>query len=49
MADSGFVSDEILKMCFKETYTKVCQTFPIQNGLEQGEALLSSLFSFSLE
>jgi hypothetical protein len=38
-----------------ETYGKVqidkhlCDTFPIQNGLKQGDALFLLLFSFALE
>jgi hypothetical protein len=43
------------KMCSNETYTEVCMgkhlpdTFPIQNGLKQGDALLPLLFNFVLE
>jgi len=42
-------------MCLNETYSKVCigenlsDIFPIQNGLKQGDALLSLLFNFALE
>jgi hypothetical protein len=45
----------VIKMCLKETYTKVCidkylsGTFPIQNGLKQGDALQPLLFNFALE
>jgi hypothetical protein len=45
----------LIKMCFNETYCKVsiCKHFPdgfpIQNGLEQGDALSSLLFNFALE
>jgi hypothetical protein len=45
----------LIKMCLNETYSKVhigkllSDKFPIQNGLKQGDALLSLLFSFSLE
>jgi sorting nexin-29 len=45
----------LIKMCLKETYSKVCvgellsDTFPIQNGLKQGDALLTLLFNFALE
>jgi hypothetical protein len=42
-------------MCLNETYSKVhvgkllSDKFPIQNGLKQGDALLSLLFNFALE
>jgi hypothetical protein len=42
-------------MCVNETYSKVhvgkllSDTFPIQNGLIQGDALSPLLFSFALE
>jgi hypothetical protein len=42
-------------MCFNETYSKVCiskhlsNSFPIQNGLKQGNALSPLLFNFALE
>jgi hypothetical protein len=42
-------------MCLNETYTKdrvgklLCDKFPIQNGLKQGDVLLLLLFSFALE
>jgi hypothetical protein len=42
-------------MCLNETYSKVRiakylpDTFPIQNGLKQGDALSPLLFSFALE
>jgi hypothetical protein len=42
-------------MCLNKTYTKVridkylSDKFPIQNGLRQGDALLSLLFNFALE
>jgi hypothetical protein len=45
----------LIKMCLDETYSKVhvgkllSDTFPIQNGLKQGDALLSLLFNFALE
>jgi hypothetical protein len=45
----------LIKMCFNETYTKVhiCKhlsdSFPIQNGLKQGDALSPLLFNFALE
>jgi hypothetical protein len=42
-------------MCLNETYSEVhvgkllSDKFPIRNGLKQGDALLSFLFSFALE
>jgi hypothetical protein len=45
----------LIKMCLNETYSKVrvgkllSDTFPIQNGLKQGDALSPLLFNFSLE
>jgi hypothetical protein len=42
-------------MCLNETYSKVhvgkllSNTFPIQNGLKQGDALLPLLLNFALE
>jgi hypothetical protein len=45
----------LIKMCLNETCSKVCvgkllpDTFPTQNELQQGDALLPLLFSFSLE
>jgi hypothetical protein len=42
-------------MCLNETYSKVrvgkllCDTFPIQNGLKQGDALSPLLFNFALQ
>jgi hypothetical protein len=42
-------------MCLNETYTKVCvdellsDTFPIQNGLRQEDALLPLLLNFALD
>jgi hypothetical protein len=44
----------LIKMCLNETSSKVCigkylsDNFPIQNGLKQGDALSSLLFSFAL-
>jgi hypothetical protein len=45
----------LITMCLNETYSKihVCKhlsdTFPIQNGLKQGDALLPLLFNFAFE
>jgi hypothetical protein len=45
----------LIKMCLNETYSKVqigkrlFDTFCIQNGLKQGDALLPLHFSFPLE
>jgi hypothetical protein len=45
----------LIKMCLKETYSKVhigkllCDIFPIQNGLKQGDALSPLLFNFALK
>jgi hypothetical protein len=42
-------------MCLNETYSKIrvgklmSDTFPVQNGLEQGDVLPPLLFSFALE
>jgi hypothetical protein len=42
-------------MCLNETYSKVhigkhlSDSFPIQNGLKQGDALSPMLFNFALE
>jgi hypothetical protein len=44
----------LIKMCLNETYSKVLtdihlsDTFPIQNGLKQGDALLPLRFNFAL-
>jgi hypothetical protein len=44
-----------IKMCLNETYSNVRigkhlpDSFPIQNGLKQGDALLPLLFNFALE
>jgi hypothetical protein len=43
------------KMCLNETYSKVrigkhlSDSFPIHNGLQQGDALSPLLFNFALE
>jgi hypothetical protein len=45
----------LIKMCLNKTYSKIhvgrhlSHTFPIQNGLKQGDALSLLLFSFALE
>jgi sorting nexin-29 len=45
----------LIKMCSNETYSKVrvgkllSGTFPIQNGLKQGDALSPLLINFALE
>jgi hypothetical protein len=44
----------LIEMYLNETYTKVCigkhlcDSFPIQNGLKQGDALSPLLFNFAL-
>jgi hypothetical protein len=45
----------LIKMCLNETYSRVrvgkhlSDTFPIKNGLKQGDALSPLLFNFALE
>jgi hypothetical protein len=45
----------LIKICSNETYSKarigklLSDSFPIQNGLKQGDALPSLLFNFALE
>jgi hypothetical protein len=45
----------LIKMCLNETYSKVCigkhlsDSFPIQSGLKQGDALSPLLLNFTLE
>jgi hypothetical protein len=45
----------LIKMCLNETYSKVrigkrlSESFPIHNGLEQGDALSALLLNFALE
>jgi hypothetical protein len=45
----------LIKMCLNETYSKVhigkhfSESFPIKNGLKQGDALSPLLFNFALE
>jgi hypothetical protein len=45
----------LIKMCLNNTYNKVrigkhlSDSFPIQNGLKQGDALSPLLFNFALE
>jgi hypothetical protein len=45
----------LIKMCLNETYSKVrigkhlSDSFPIQSGLKQGDAVSPLLFNFALE
>jgi hypothetical protein len=45
---------QLIQMCLNETYSKICvvkplsDSFPIQNGLKQGDSLSPLLFYFSL-
>jgi hypothetical protein len=45
----------LIKMCVNETYSKVrickhlSESFPVQNGLKQGDALSPLLSNFALE
>jgi hypothetical protein len=45
----------LIKICLNETYSKVridkhlSDSFPVQNGLKQGDALSPLLFNFALE
>jgi hypothetical protein len=45
----------LIKMCLNETYNKICMgkhlsdSFPIQNGLKQGDALSPLLLNFAVE
>jgi hypothetical protein len=45
----------LIKMCLNETYSRVrvgkrlSDSFPIKNGLKQGDALSPLLFNFALE
>jgi hypothetical protein len=45
----------LIKVCLNETYSKIrvvkhlSESFPIQNGLEQGDPLKPLLFNFALE
>jgi hypothetical protein len=45
----------LIKMCLNETYSKVrigkhlTDSFPIQDGLKQGDSLSPLLFNFALE
>jgi hypothetical protein len=44
-----------IEMCLNENYSEIhigkhlCDNFPIQNGLKQGDALLQLFFNFTLE
>jgi hypothetical protein len=44
-----------IDMCLNETHSKVCigkhfsDSYPIQNGMKQGDALSPLLFNFALE
>jgi hypothetical protein len=42
----------MIKVCLNETYTTgkhLSESFPVQNGLKQGDALSPLLFDFALE
>jgi hypothetical protein len=45
----------LVRMCLNEAHSKVCivkhfsDSFPVQNGLKQGDALPPLLFNFALE
>jgi hypothetical protein len=45
----------LIRLCLNETYSKVCigkhvsDSFPIQNGIKQGDALSPLLFDFALK
>jgi hypothetical protein len=47
--------DRLIQLCLNETYSRVrkgkhlSDSFPIQNGLKQGDVLLPLLFNFALE
>jgi hypothetical protein len=51
----AYDSVRLIKICFNEMYSKVrigkhlSDSFPIQNGLKQGDALSPLLFNFALE
>ena len=39
----------LIKMFLNETYCRLCDMFPIRNGLKQGDTLLLLFFNFALE
>jgi hypothetical protein len=45
----------LVKMCLNKTYSEVCigknlcDVFPIQNGMDKGDALVPLLFNFALQ
>jgi hypothetical protein len=51
----NILTDFGVPMCLNQTYSKVCigkhlsDSFPIQNGPKQGDALSPLLFNFALE
>ena len=40
---------KLIKIFLNETYCRLCDMFPIRNGLKQGDTLLPLLFCFALE
>jgi len=39
----------LIKMCLNEMYGRLCDMFPIRNGLKQGDTLLPLFFTFAVE